>query len=57
MQIVSEIVKIPNNNEPSTEYVLSELKKKGIIPLRWAIVEVTDTLFTINCAYDKAIKN
>lgn len=53
MQIVSETVNIPNNGNPDTEYVLSELKKKNIIPLRWAIVKISNDFFTINCAYDK----
>jgi hypothetical protein len=53
MQIVSEIVNIPNNGNPTTEYVLSELKKMGITPLRWAIVKITNETYTVNCAYDK----
>ena len=27
VQIISEIVKIPNNGNPTTEYILEELKK------------------------------
>lgn len=53
MQIVSETVDIPNNGNPDTEYVLSELKKKNITPLRWAIVKISKKFFTVNCAYDK----
>ena len=53
MQILSEIVKIPNNNEPSTEYIEEELRKKGFDPLRWAIVKVTKDNFVINLAYNK----
>lgn len=53
MQIVSEIVNIPNNGNPNTEYILSELKKLDITPLRWAIVKISNDFFTINCAYDK----
>ena len=53
MQIVSEIIDIPNNGNPSTEYIEQELKKMGIIPLRWAIVKISKDSFTINCAYDR----
>ena len=52
MQIVSEIIDIPNNNEQTTEYIESELKKMGITPLRWAIVKVSNDFYTINCAYE-----
>lgn len=53
MSIVSEIVNIKNNGNPTTEYVEKELKKLGIIPLRWAIVKIGNDFFTINVAYDK----
>lgn len=53
MSIVSEILDIKNNGNPSTEYIESELKKHGIEPLRWAIVKISNDFFTINVAYDK----
>jgi hypothetical protein len=53
MEIISELVKISNNGNPSTEYIVSELQKKGINPLRWAIVKISKDFFTINTAYDK----
>ena len=53
MQIVSEIIDIPNNGNPSTEYIEQELKKMNIIPLRWAIVKISEDFFTINCACDR----
>lgn len=53
MQIVSEIIDIPNNHEPTTEYIESELKKRGITPLRWAIVKITEKSYTINLACEK----
>ena len=53
MQIISEIINLPNIGEPSTEYIESELKKRNITPLRWAIVKISNDFFTINCAYDK----
>lgn len=55
MSIVSEILEIENNNNPSTEYVEGELKKRGIEPLRWGIVKISKDFFTINVAYDKII--
>ena len=53
MAIVSENINIKNTGEPSTEYVENELKKSGIVPLRWAIVKISKDFFTINVAYDK----
>lgn len=53
MSIVSEILDIENNGNPSTEYIETELKKRGIEPLRWAIVKISNDFFTINVAYDK----
>ena len=53
MSIVSEIINIKNNGNPTTEYVEAELKKRGIIPLRWAIVKIGNDFFTINVAYDR----
>ena len=52
-KIISEIVDIPKIGNPTTEYIESELKKRGINPLRWAIVKISNDFFTINCAYDK----
>lgn len=53
MSIVSEILEIKNNGNPSTEYIETELKNRGIEPLRWAIVKISNDFFTINVAYDK----
>ena len=50
MQVKSMLVKIPNNNAPSTEYIESELKKLDINPLRWAVVHVDDKIYTISVA-------
>ena len=55
MSIVSEILEIENNNNPSTEYVECELKKRGIEPLRWAIVKISKDFFIFFVAYDKII--
>ena len=50
MQVVSEIVEIPNNGQPTTEYIEFELTKRNINPLRWAIVSVSDTIYKVNVA-------
>lgn len=53
MQIISELIKIPNIGIPTTEYIESELKNRNITPIRWAIVKISKDFFTINCSYDK----
>ena len=50
MQVESILVEIPNNNNPSTEYIESELTKLNINPLRWAVVHVSDKIYTISVA-------
>lgn len=50
MQVVSEIVEIPNNNSPSVDYVESELTKRNINALRWAIVHVSDKIYKVSVA-------
>ena len=50
MQVESVLVEIPNNNNPSTEYIESELTKLNITPLRWAIVHVSDKIYTVSVA-------
>lgn len=50
MQIVSELIDIPNNGNPSTEYIEKELTKRNIKPLRWAVVHVHDKMYTVSVA-------
>lgn len=50
MQVISELIEIPNNNTPTTEYIESELTKRNINPLRWAVVNVSDTIYTVSVA-------
>ena len=50
MQIVSELIDIPNNGNPSTEYIEKELTKRNIKPLRWAFVHVDDKMYTVSVA-------
>ena len=48
MQAKSILIEIPNKGIPTTEYIESELKKQNINPLRWAIVHVSDTMYTVS---------
>ncbi len=50
MEIVSELIEIPNNGTPSTEYIEGELTKRNINPLRWAVVHVSDKMYTVSVA-------
>ena len=46
--IISKIVKINNNNSPSTKYIEGELLALGIKPLRWAIVNIDDEYYYVH---------
>lgn len=48
MKAISKIVEIPNNENPTTEYFEEELRKLNINPLRWAVVSVSDKIFTVS---------
>jgi hypothetical protein len=50
MKVVSELVEIENNSQPSVEYIEKELTKRNIKPLRWAVVNVSDKMYTVNVA-------
>ena len=50
MQVISELIEIPNNGNPTTEYIENELTKRNINPLRWAIVHVNDKIYTVSVA-------
>ena len=50
MKVVSELIEIPNNGNPTTEYIENELTKRNINPLRWAIVHVNDKIYTVSVA-------
>ena len=56
MQIVSELIDIPNNGNPSTEYIEKEFNKtQHLKPLRWAVVHVDDKMYTVSVANFKGI--
>lgn len=48
MQAESKIVEIENNGQPTTEYIEGELIKRNINSLRWAVVRVSDTMYTVS---------
>ena len=50
MQVVSEIVEIKNNGQPTTEYIEKELTKLNINPIRWAVVYVDDKILKVSAA-------
>lgn len=50
MKVISELVEIENNGQPSVEYIEKELTKRNIKPLRWAVVNVSDKMYTVNVA-------
>ena len=50
MQVESIIIEIPNTGDVSTEYIEEELTKRNINPLRWAVVHVSDKIYTVSVA-------
>ena len=50
MQVKSKLIEIKNNGLPTTKYIEQELTKRNISPLRWAIVDVNDKIYTISVA-------
>ena len=50
MQVEAKLIEIPNNGNPSTEYIEKELNNLGITPLRWAIVKVQKKTYTLSVA-------
>ena len=50
MKIESRIIEILNNGNPTTEYIEKELIKLNINPLRWAVVHVSDKMYSVSVA-------
>lgn len=49
MKIISETIKITLDElPPKTAIIEEEIKKQGIEPIRWAIVEVNGNELTLN---------
>ena len=49
-RVESMVVEIPNNGNPTTKYIDKELTKLNINPLRWAVVHVSDKIYTVSVA-------
>lgn len=49
MEIVSKIIKI-KCEKPSLDFIEDYFKKEGIVPIRWAIVDVKGDILTLDCA-------
>jgi hypothetical protein len=48
MQAESLIIEITKKRFLTTEYIEDELKKRNINPLRWAVVHVSDNMYTVS---------
>lgn len=51
MKIVNKQFKVPKIADISTDYILGCLEDQNIV--RWAIVEVTDEFYVIDCVFEK----
>ena len=51
MKIINSEIKIKKPENINTEYVEKELDILGIKALRWAIVDVDETEYTLNVSY------
>lgn len=51
MKIVNKQFKVPKIADISTNYILECLEDQNIV--RWAIVEVTDEFYVIDCVFEK----
>ncbi len=49
MEIVNKIIKI-KCEKPDLDFIESYFKKEGIVPVRWAIVDVKDDTLILDCA-------
>ena len=53
MPIFTDEIKIACAGELSSSYVEAKIKEFGILPLRWAIVNVDENFLTVSVAYQK----
>lgn len=51
--ILTDEFKINKTENLESSYIKKELSKFDIIPLRWAIVDVTDTQYILTVSYEK----
>ena len=50
MQVTSKLVEIARISPLTSEYIESELTKRNISHLRWAVVSVSDTIIIVSVA-------
>lgn len=50
--ILSKQVEIDKAADLNSEYIESELQRLGIVPLRWAIVEVLRDKYVLSVSYE-----
>lgn len=51
--ILTDEFKIKKTENLESSYIENELSKLNITPLRWAIVDVTDTQYILTVSYEK----
>ena len=51
--IITEQIELKKTNDLTSEYIEEELKNLDITPLRWAIVDVNDCVYTLSVSYEK----
>lgn len=54
-EIISEIVKLEQNFDFSTENIENELNQRFGNVLRWAITKIDDNFITVTFTYEKAV--
>lgn len=53
--ILTDEFKIDKTENLESSYIENELSKFNISPLRWAIVDVTDTQYVLTVSYEKNV--
>ena len=55
IMILTDEFKINKTENLESSYIENELSKFNISPLRWAIVDVTDTQYVLTVSYEKNV--
>ncbi len=55
IMILTDEFKIDKTENLESSYIENELSKFNISPLRWAIVDVTDTQYVLTVSYEKNV--
>ncbi len=50
--IISEIIKISKPNNFDNLYIENALENLGIVPIRWAIVEINNENISVSVSYE-----